>query len=273
MNTISFTMISDLESKLPFYLNSIGIDFEEQHIKRPNGHNTFLWIQSKSGTGNLILRGEKHIIDENNGFLLFPNEPHEYYGVTDLWIVNWICFDGFSLKEFFRNMKIESSKVFNIAYPDIINSSMIKILNVAISNSMLTGIECSKALYEFLMDLSTYCYTEENNHVIEQHSKFKEVFSYIDDNYMKVITLEKLSEITNLTPEYFCSLFKETTGIRVFEYINRVRIKYSKVLMLKHRDMPLKEVASLCGFENTSYFCAVFKKVENLTAGTFKKLH
>lgn len=61
--------------------------------------------------------------------------------------------------------------------------------------------------------------------------------------------------------------------MRAFEYVNLVRIKKSKELILRHKDMQIKEIAVLSGFEDVSYFCSQFKKVEQVSPGEFRKLH
>lgn len=123
------------------------------------------------------------------------------------------------------------------------------------------------------MHIIAFAHTPKNDLKMNQYIKLQPVFDFVEDNYNKVITLQELSKVSNLTPQYLCSLFKKITGIRVFEYINSIRVKNSKEVILKHKNMSIKEVAEFCGYDNVSYFCEVFKKIEKITPGEFKKLH
>ncbi|MNR56240.1 HTH-type transcriptional activator Btr [compost metagenome] len=82
-----------------------------------------------------------------------------------------------------------------------------------------------------------------------------------------------MAEIIGVTPQHLCTVFKKTTNVRIFQYINSVRVKKSKELLLHNPNMQIKEVAHLAGFEDANYFCTVFKNLEQLSPNQFRKLH
>lgn len=71
---------------------------------------------------------------------------------------------------------------------------------------------------------------------------------------------------------YFFWIFKREFGLTPVEYIVREQLAEAKRL----RRHPLASVAAVClraGFDNLSYFQALFKKYEGLTPGAYKKQH
>lgn len=82
---------------------------------------------------------------------------------------------------------------------------------------------------------------------------------YIQENFRRKITLKKLSDVTNLSPNYFARLFKAETGVTPTEYLIRIRFENARVL-LGETDYPIKTVASLCGFSDESFFTYSFRK-------------
>jgi len=56
----------------------------------------------------------------------------------------------------------------------------------------------------------------------------------------------------------------------VFKFLINLRIQKSKELMTLFPDMTIREVAERAGFNDTSYFCLVFKKVEGITPTEFR---
>lgn len=52
-----------------------------------------------------------------------------------------------------------------------------------------------------------------------------------------------------------------------------IRIKKSKEMILQNKDMQIKEIGRLVGFNDISYFCSMFKKVEQMSPNEFRKLH
>lgn len=62
---------------------------------------------------------------------------------------------------------------------------------------------------------------------------------------------------------------KESYGAGIAEVIRNRRIEKAKSLLLDSPELPLREVASLCGFSDYNYFITVFKKVTGTTPKHF----
>ena len=87
-------------------------------------------------------------------------------------------------------------------------------------------------------------------------SRIKDSIRFIEENYYREITLEQLSSVCSLSPNYFCHLFKEATGQTPTQYITAYRIENAcnKLLL----GSSVTEVAFACGFNNLSYFIHTF---------------
>lgn len=273
MSFITFPSNTDFEAKLPVYLVGVGSKHLQEHVIRTNGYPYLQWIQCREGSGELIIEDTSYFIGKNHGILLFSNVPHEYYSTTDSWEVDWITIGGFYAEQILINAGITKSGVFSVLDPDLFLLRTEKLLEMAKFYNSLKSLECSKIIYSLLMDILAYTSSEKLDYMAKQYSKLKSVFDYIEEHYEKLITLEDLSAVAKLTPQYLCSIFKKTTGIRVFEYINNLRIKKSKEMLIKNKDMAVKDIAISCGYDDVSYFCSIFKQHEKLTPMEFKKLH
>ncbi len=95
------------------------------------------------------------------------------------------------------------------------------------------------------------------------------IMNYIEKNYMKEVSLEILSEELGLTPNYLCKIFKNSTGMKLTQYINQVRIEGAKKL-LRNTNMKAHEVAETVGFASASYFSTIFKQVTGKTVSEYK---
>ena len=96
-----------------------------------------------------------------------------------------------------------------------------------------------------------------DKHDYEQYSQKKIILNkcmkYIHDNYNKEISLEYIADMANVSKYHFCNIFKEFTGQTFKEYQNRLRITKA-VELLSTTDMPVTEIAYLCGFNDSNYF-------------------
>lgn len=82
---------------------------------------------------------------------------------------------------------------------------------------------------------------------------------YITEHFFDDFTLPALAEKFAMSPSYFSKTFKAATGFGVSEYITAVRIANAEKL-LTHSDISVTDAASKCGFNDSNYFAAVFKK-------------
>ena len=103
-----------------------------------------------------------------------------------------------------------------------------------------------------------------DNSVIDLH----QIITWTRSNYKKKITLEEAAEKAGYSKYYFCSQFKKSTGMTYFEYLNQVRIAQAKLLLNTHDFITF--VSYECGFESSSYFSLVFKKLTGLTPKAYR---
>ena len=86
----------------------------------------------------------------------------------------------------------------------------------------------------------------------------KKVLLYIRENYRTRITLDSVAKHV-LTDKYtLCKLFKKSTGQTIFENINAYRCMRAAEYIA--HGTTVCEAASLCGFDNNSFFTKTFKK-------------
>jgi AraC-like DNA-binding protein len=100
--------------------------------------------------------------------------------------------------------------------------------------------------------------------------RFAAVVQYIKEHLAEHLSVDKLSALACMSKATFFRLFKREFGLTPVEYIVRERLAEAKRLLRQ----PLVSVAEVClraGFNNLSYFQALFKKHEGVTPGTYKK--
>jgi AraC-like DNA-binding protein/ligand-binding sensor protein len=93
---------------------------------------------------------------------------------------------------------------------------------------------------------------------------------YVKRNYMKKIMLEDVAGHVQLSPSYFCSVFRKEMKCNFNAYLNRIRIEMSKKLLLDN-DIPLADVANLVGYEDQSYFTRVFRSRTGVSPGKYRE--
>lgn len=93
--------------------------------------------------------------------------------------------------------------------------------------------------------------------------------AFIQSHFSEGLSLEKIAGEVFLSPNYFSSLFTQTAGKTVIEYLNEVRIDEARRL-LAETDLPVRMVAKRVGIPAPSYFCRLFRRVVGQTAKDFR---
>jgi AraC-like DNA-binding protein len=94
--------------------------------------------------------------------------------------------------------------------------------------------------------------------------------TYISDHIYEDITLQQLSGLTGLHPNYLSRLFKKEVGLQPSVYMQRERIEEAKKL-LAFTDQTLTDIWSRLNFNDQSYFTKSFKKFTGLTPRQFRQ--
>lgn len=82
---------------------------------------------------------------------------------------------------------------------------------------------------------------------------------YISVHYRENIDRDSVAAIAFVTPNYLSKRFRSEVGMNMREYINQLRVREAKRLLVS-TNFSISKIASDIGFDNISYFSTVFRK-------------
>ena len=100
--------------------------------------------------------------------------------------------------------------------------------------------------------------------------ELQQVIEYIDDQIDRHFTLAELAAVANLSPNYFASLFKQSTGYAPHQYVIRHRIERAKKLLID-RKLTIADIAYSLGFAHQSHLNRHFKRLVGVTPKAFRQ--
>ncbi len=107
---------------------------------------------------------------------------------------------------------------------------------------------------------------ESNNERLVAQAK-----AYLMKNYSNPeLSLSILCQELFISPSYFSSIYKATTGETYLDTLNQIRLEQSKLLLL-NTNLKNYEVALKVGFSDPHYFNIVFKKATKMTPKEFAR--
>lgn len=91
------------------------------------------------------------------------------------------------------------------------------------------------------------------------------ILDFIHENIGRKISLEDLARLAQLSVPHFIRKFKVDFGISPAAYVMELRIQVARKMLISKKDLPIKVIASDCGFSDQSHMTRVFQKFFNKT--------
>lgn len=256
----------------PYAFDSIGNHWLQEPVKRAKGYPLYHFLQSETGRGSILIRDKKYILNEGEGVLIAPFVSHSYTGISNEWRTSFVTFTGTaesSISAILGNRQVvftdcEQGKVINELISRIIQKHQTQPMDVK-----LLSIDC----YTLLLEFADGIYTEELKKDSLYHNYVEPVIKEMETRYSEKITISQLSSLVFVTPQYLSRLFRRFLGCSAYEYLTTYRLNKAKELLLVNSRMEIQYIAQQVGFEDSSHFIAMFRKMTGVTPMEFRVLY
>ncbi len=104
------------------------------------------------------------------------------------------------------------------------------------------------------------------------HRKIFEIVDYLNRHYDQPHTIADISRRFFISPSYFCKSFKDSTGFTFTEYLNNVRIKEARSLLVD-TELKVAHIAERVGFDSLTHFGRVFKEITSLSPLKYRRIY
>jgi len=153
------------------------------------------------------------------------------------------------------------------------HQQLVEKLSFKVALNKLVHIE----LFESWKDVADYLYILSQKifemQKIEHESRHEDIIrnirKFVSENLSGDLSLVSIAEVINYNTSYISRLFKQVTGVNLFDYINDARIKKAKEL-LETCNMNIYNVAKAVGYDSPQYFATAFKKAINMTPQEYR---
>ncbi|MEE1048832.1 MAG: AraC family transcriptional regulator [Clostridia bacterium] len=125
-------------------------------------------------------------------------------------------------------------------------------------------------LYAQVFQLLQICFNNHKEKKPKIDNCVSQALTYINDHITTDISLDQLSTALFINKSYLCRQFKKATNMTIIEYIKNRRLSIAKK-KLQFTNIPISDIALLCGFSTFSHFSNFFKKVEGMTPSKYRE--
>jgi len=93
---------------------------------------------------------------------------------------------------------------------------------------------------------------------------------YLRDNAAEPVKLSEVARYAGLSPQHFCKVFKQGTGLTFTRYLAKVRVEHAQSL-LRGNSRRIADIAFECGFGSIATFNRVFKRLAGVSPGEYQR--
>lgn len=243
-------------------------------------HSEFEVIRVNYGSLALSVDNGDYILNE--GDIAFVNPEQVHGALPKECIYECIVFKPeafFSLtgqtRAFLGDLFSGSIAINNILEDNAVKTAANKLFSALKESYSYSHFEKLAAIYSFFGEIvKNGAY---KNHVLLPFSqcdkkilKLKKALLFIRKSYAMQLTLDEMAKEAEMSPKYFCAVFKELTQQTPFEYLINYRIERA-ASKLAETDASVTDIAFSSGFNDLSYFIKIFKKKTGLTPAMYRK--
>lgn len=234
-------------------------------------HRYFQMIYFASGRGTFTLAGKEQPIREGMLFLIAPDAPHGLRSRTALKTLD-IKFEIAG-----RSLRRELAKAAGFVQPGepAVPALFERIRHEGEQKRPYYREMCAALVAELLL-LYRRAYEHEPVAAHEpvvagvQSPLLRKALAVVHERHSQPLAIAEIGQALNCSERAIRKLFQQSLGIRPLDYLHRYRIARAKELM-EFSDYELKRIAETVGFKNVQHFTRIFKELEELTPGAWRR--
>ena len=260
--------LSNIQVSISFAgFNNVGLDWRD--LDYTPDYNKFYFICA--GEGWLKIGDKEYFPKPGQMFLMPQGIKQSYSSINEKPFSKYWChftakigemniFDMIKLPDFIEvkeNSELESIFLELLTYHNsmelsaslMLKASILRLISYYIDNSLEQSINIS------------------NSETVE---KLNTIIQHIEKNIAKNLTIEELSGMACLHPNYFIRIFKKHFGTSPIQYINKRRIEEAKRLLVTS-NLTLAEICGVVGITNIYYLSKLFKDYTGISPSNYRK--
>lgn len=271
-NRIIYTPSSFAKDSLLHLQETGQLQAREPHTSRRENLLSYLFFVVLDGSGTLTYDGQEYPLHKGDCVFLDCRKPYSHRSSENLWTLKWVHFYGPSMLNIYdKYLQRGGMPCFHSLRAEEYSRLLEELFSITSSENYVKDMQINEKLSALLTILMQESWHPDTNssHAAGKRN-LREIKDYINLHYAQKITLDDLAQQFFINKFYLTRLFKEQFGISVNSYLLQVRTTQAKQL-LRFTDLSIEQVGQKCGMNDANYFSRMFKKVEGVTPGEYRK--
>lgn len=248
---------------------------EPAQMYGPYVRDHFLIHFVKKGKGKFSVGGLTYTVEENQGFIIYPDEITYYEADKENpWTYRWIGFNGGKIEGVLHNLGfMAQNPIFNVS-DSVFVEKIFKKIDKANPTDMADQLMLDGYLYMLFSAMNpTQILEPEKKEINGSAREYVEMaIEYIKKNYSQKISVGSIAHYIGLNRSYLGSLFKKHTKMTPMDFIMEFRMQKALELFANDK-LNISDVARNVGYEDAMLFSKTFKKRYGLCPTEYREKH
>ncbi len=260
---------SDKSVSLPFQLIRCG--YSNERALRPEvNYQAYCLFYVLSGTACFTKQKDTFYMNKEDAVITSCNTGLSFFRVTPDIEYFYVIITGSSAKLYY-NMVRGVNTVIHITPLHNIYSYFTELCTMKMTNDILDQMNVCFVLHEIIHELVLLTQDVDQARLTTpiQQTVVNIAMKYIEEHYREDLTVDKICQEVSFSKYYFCKLFKENTGMTLYQYLIQYRVNKSKEL-LTYSKLSIHAIALDVGFKNTLSYSRCFKQYNQMTPSEYR---
>lgn len=243
--------------------------YDSAVISTPHYAETVEILVCDSIVGSAYIGGERFDMSGKKVFYIAPQTVHSFEYQKSEGSLLVIKLQLEMLEEFINVSNIFAQYGIDLSDPSVLQDNYDCFFESA---KKMSGDDVAEALSGIISITKLLCtvpHQDKETSRIQRDTSINEIIEWTEKNYGKKISLGDVAKRFGYTKNYFCEMFKKSTGNTYITYLNSLRI--SSACAMLRVGASVREACEGCGFENDSYFIRLFKSTVGTTPKQYAK--
>ncbi|MBR2296182.1 MAG: helix-turn-helix transcriptional regulator [Clostridia bacterium] len=255
-------------NELPLLVNCAGLTIAEvAHTNSNNkGRLDYYLIYVLADKLQVFYQDEWRGLEPGSVIIIPPNTPYKCKCATASASFLWVHFTGSDVEKVLERYKIGLFPcIYKTAIVNNIYTRFQKLFEGFAKNDLYRTYDLAALLDRLLIEIGRAIEEKETNRVTLSRS-----IRYINENYTSQIKIPYLAQMENMCMTAYNMAFKKQMGMSPTRYIINLRIDSAKEL-LRTTNLKIREVATICGYDDVCFFRKTFKKEVGVSPLEYRK--
>lgn len=226
------------------------------------------------GTATQTLNGEKYVLNPGDIYLLNPTDFHSV-SCENAEVYNLMFGDGILDDEFVQKiLRIDRNMLFHLDDNEFINAKTLigQMVDEFEKDENYSDTYIKNLLECLFIIILRKCDFNFDTTPDERVFGIQKALLFIHSRFRENPAMSQVAEIAGFNHNYFSSLFHSATGKTYKEYLNNLKLKHAKKLILSS-NISVTEVCFASGFNSLTNFLRAFKTEYGTSPGDMRKKH